>query len=459
MPAGSARLTPAADVFALGSLLFFAATGASPFGQGSGLDVLYRIVHSEPDFTLLNELDPALAAMVAACLHKSPSARPTAADLLERAAAGPEPGGAVWPAAVADRLERRAAFAADVPALDELDDTTVALSPPPPAAAGGGAAGGAVAGQAGGAAGPSPAEAAAAGGESAKSRRRPGERMRRALRPPVIVPVVLVVGGITGFVLLPYASSHADGKSSDTPSVVLSASPSADGSPARSSRPASASASAHSSGKGAKPGSGSGSKKSGAGTAVESGGSSSSGSSGSSGSGTKSGGTSGGGGTSSGGSSSGGSSSGGSSGASGGTIKVGSPGTYRIKDASDGACLEQDTSSGAPSAYAVSSSCSSTNGSYSEWTFSAGPNGTFKVINKGSGSCLTAFNASGWINMDACGSNSAQYWRIGSTKSSGSTLESTTYSQCMEVVPAGSARVTGCDAANPAQLWTYAGKS
>ena len=480
---GKKDLTAAADVFALGSLLFFAATGASPFGKGSGLDVLYRIVHQEPDVDGLRELDPDLAAIVADCLDKSPSARPTAADLLERCAERPELGGAVWPAAVIERLERRAAFAAAVPTLDELDGATVALRPAASsspasssssassASTGADAAAGAATGQEAAAVGSSPAEAAAAGsspaeaaagagGEAAKSRRTSGEGRRRTRVLPVIVPIVLAAGGISIVSLLPYVSSHTDGKSSDTPSVVLSsASPTteASASPARSSRSASASASAsaHSSGKGTKPGSGS--EKSGAGSAVGNGGSSSGGSSGSGGG---SGGTSGG--SSSGGSSSGGSSSGGSSGGSGGgsggTAKIGSSGTYRIKDASDGHCLEQDTSSGSPSSYAVNSSCSSTNGSYSEWTFSPGPNGTFKVINKGSGSCLTAFMASGWINMDACGSNSGQYWRIGSTKSSGSTLESTAYAQCMEVAPASSAKVTDCDAANSAQLWSYAGK-
>ncbi|MBY8343531.1 protein kinase [Streptomyces spinosirectus] len=470
---GKKGLTGAADVFALGSLLFFAATGASPFGQGSGLDVLYRIVHSEPDATALSELDPALAAIITDCLDKSPSTRPTAADLLERSADGPEPGGTVWPATVAERLQRRAEFAADVPALDEFSAATRALRSSPPAEAGegvagvAGAAGAVVAERAGGVADPPPApegheaaEAAAAGDESAKSPRRSGERTRRALRLPIIVPIVLAAGGVTGVILLPYVSSHADGKSSDAPSTVVTASSSTGGSApsARSSRSASASPKGHSAGKGAKSGSDSGSKTSGSGAAGESGDSSSGGSSGS---GAKGRGTSGSGGSSSssGGSSSGASSgSGGSGGGGGGTIKVGSAGTYRIKDASGGRCLEQDTSSGSPSTYAVSSSCSSTNGSYSQWTFSPASNGTFKVINKGSGKCLTAFNSSGWINMDACGSNSAQHWRIGSTTSSGSTLENTTYSQCMEVAPASSAKVTTCNAA-PAQLWSYAGKS
>lgn len=84
----SARpLTGAADVFALGSLLVYAATGHSPFGSGSGLEVLYRIVHSTPDLSAVRAMDPGLADVVAECLAKSPADRPTAADLLERAQA------------------------------------------------------------------------------------------------------------------------------------------------------------------------------------------------------------------------------------------------------------------------------------------------------------------------------------------------------------------------------------
>ncbi|MEY9942926.1 hypothetical protein [Streptacidiphilus sp. MAP5-3] len=80
-------------------------------------------------------------------------------------------------------------------------------------------------------------------------------------------------------------------------------------------------------------------------------------------------------GTGTGGSSSGsrGTSSGTSSGGSGGgTSQIGSAGTYRIKDAADAGCLEQDTSSGAPGApgaYAVSSSCASGPNPYVGWTW------------------------------------------------------------------------------------------
>lgn len=83
--AASKDLTPATDVFALGSLLTYAATGRPPFGEGAGLEVLYRIVHSEPDLDELRSVDGALADVVASCLDNDPAARPTARELAELA--------------------------------------------------------------------------------------------------------------------------------------------------------------------------------------------------------------------------------------------------------------------------------------------------------------------------------------------------------------------------------------
>ncbi|HEY9372678.1 serine/threonine-protein kinase, partial [Streptomyces sp.] len=79
---GGGRLTGAADVFALGSLLLYAANTRPPFGDGSGLDLLYRIVHTEPDLGALPETHPRLAAIVSSCLAKEPEDRPTAAELV-----------------------------------------------------------------------------------------------------------------------------------------------------------------------------------------------------------------------------------------------------------------------------------------------------------------------------------------------------------------------------------------
>ncbi|MEU3778081.1 serine/threonine-protein kinase [Streptomyces sp. NPDC032472] len=70
---------PPSDVFSLGLVLAFAATGRSPFGTGSAEAIVYRIVHDVPDLTGL----PAhLADLVHRCLAKSPGDRPEVADII-----------------------------------------------------------------------------------------------------------------------------------------------------------------------------------------------------------------------------------------------------------------------------------------------------------------------------------------------------------------------------------------
>ena len=72
-------LTSACDVFALGMVLAYA-TGIRPFGVGLPEAIGYRVVHEEPD---LSGLDPQIRDVVAACLAKEPSERPTPATILE----------------------------------------------------------------------------------------------------------------------------------------------------------------------------------------------------------------------------------------------------------------------------------------------------------------------------------------------------------------------------------------
>ncbi|MFE7782577.1 serine/threonine-protein kinase [Streptomyces nigrescens] len=67
-------LSPASDMFSLGATLAFAALGASPFGTGRVPDVLKRVVEDEPD---LSAVPDGLRLMVAACLAKDPTDRPT----------------------------------------------------------------------------------------------------------------------------------------------------------------------------------------------------------------------------------------------------------------------------------------------------------------------------------------------------------------------------------------------
>jgi serine/threonine protein kinase len=80
------RITPACDVFCLGSVLAYAATGGLPFGTAnSGVHALmFRIAQEEPD---LEGLPEGLQELVEDCLRKDPAARPTLDQLLERTGA------------------------------------------------------------------------------------------------------------------------------------------------------------------------------------------------------------------------------------------------------------------------------------------------------------------------------------------------------------------------------------
>ncbi|MEU3983914.1 protein kinase [Streptomyces sp. NPDC026672] len=79
-------ITPACDVFCLGSVLAYAATGAMPFGAAaSGVHALmFRIAQEEPDLT---GVPGGIADLVRHCLRKDPAARPSLADVLDRTGA------------------------------------------------------------------------------------------------------------------------------------------------------------------------------------------------------------------------------------------------------------------------------------------------------------------------------------------------------------------------------------
>ncbi|MFJ8554902.1 serine/threonine-protein kinase [Streptomyces sp. NPDC093676] len=70
---------PASDVFSLGALLVFAATGEGAFGQGPVQAVMYRIVHEQ---ARLDAVPEALRTPLARALAKDPADRPEVVELL-----------------------------------------------------------------------------------------------------------------------------------------------------------------------------------------------------------------------------------------------------------------------------------------------------------------------------------------------------------------------------------------
>jgi len=104
--AEGAPVSPASDVFSLGCVLAFAASGNAPFGGGSAASVLYRVVTGRPDLTSVPDK---LREVISACLAKDPKQRPELAALgatITRAApvvtATPT---SFWPAEVAEVIE------------------------------------------------------------------------------------------------------------------------------------------------------------------------------------------------------------------------------------------------------------------------------------------------------------------------------------------------------------------
>lgn len=77
--AAGSHVTSATDIFALGQIAAYAATGRAAFGEGTSHGVLYRIVHEEPDLT---ELPAQLHELVTRCMVKEPDGRPSVAEIL-----------------------------------------------------------------------------------------------------------------------------------------------------------------------------------------------------------------------------------------------------------------------------------------------------------------------------------------------------------------------------------------
>ncbi|MEV7115665.1 protein kinase domain-containing protein [Streptomyces anulatus] len=115
---------PGADVFSLGCVLMYAASGRLPFGAGVSNQhaVMFRIVQSPPDLDAVT--DTPLRELIERCLTKSAAERPGVDALLEGLAPSPSaaPHGAWLPPVLLARLAQQSALLldAEVPEVPEV---------------------------------------------------------------------------------------------------------------------------------------------------------------------------------------------------------------------------------------------------------------------------------------------------------------------------------------------------
>jgi len=120
---------PSSDMFSLGAVLTFAATGYGPYGAGSHAALMYRLVNIPAK---LESVPAELRSVVGHCLAKYPGDRPTASELLaEVGALQPEPG---WLAesVMNSFTQSRDRLAGVVSGPPEVADLAGAAGPPPP---------------------------------------------------------------------------------------------------------------------------------------------------------------------------------------------------------------------------------------------------------------------------------------------------------------------------------------
>ncbi|MER7051748.1 protein kinase [Streptomyces sp. NPDC000351] len=107
--AGDRSVTAASDVFCLGAVLCYAATGQGPFHDDELAAIVHRIARGRPD---LSRVPGELRELIAACLDPDPARRPTttrlvhgldptAANARPGVAPGPRAGAFPWPAGIA----------------------------------------------------------------------------------------------------------------------------------------------------------------------------------------------------------------------------------------------------------------------------------------------------------------------------------------------------------------------
>jgi eukaryotic-like serine/threonine-protein kinase len=126
------QVGPASDVFSLGTVLAFAATGEGPFGTGPTAALIYRVVHRPPN---LEQVPIQIRPLIERCLAKDARQRPSPSELLADL-----DGIGVWagwlPAAVMQDLPQPAAWLAPAAEAEGPPGWPVTDITPAPVAAG-----------------------------------------------------------------------------------------------------------------------------------------------------------------------------------------------------------------------------------------------------------------------------------------------------------------------------------
>lgn len=418
-------LTPAVDVFSLGGLLAFAATGEAPFGEGSGADLLYRVVHDEPDLNTLKERDRELADLVASCLVKDPAGRPTAAEVAEFAQRHAQPGPPSWPTVVTELIAVRRAFALSAPevppapaSVEQPDETGLEeVAPEAPAPM------------------PVPSAGSAISTVSKKPEKRRGRRVTA-----LVLPIVLVVGTAGAVIALheaPFTTSDSPGSSANqlaegagkTGSASAAGSGSA-GQTATASPPR-AGSTPTASGSTAASLPGSGTTAAGAPVSRTTGAAAGSGSGGNSGSG----------------------SGGGSS-----KPSVVAKSYSAIENAAQHLCVGSQYGG----SYAIASPLACDGDSGEGWQITEESGAAFKLVEKSTGACLydtTSINGS--VSIMPCSTSEATgLWHVGATTSKGGELVDNGSGHCPSYTTTNGTKAltsAGCDSADADQLWYDAG--
>jgi serine/threonine protein kinase len=133
---GAGEITAASDVFSLGSVLAFAATGHAPFDAADDVAIMGRILTQDP---VVGPLEGPLRDIIRACLDKNPAERPTLGALLAFFAGAdsvliPRPvmvqrSGA--PEDAASQPQRKQPITVTLDPAEELAIGTSAAAPPP----------------------------------------------------------------------------------------------------------------------------------------------------------------------------------------------------------------------------------------------------------------------------------------------------------------------------------------